>query len=547
MARAIRGTRACMTATLIVGACSIIGPTEIITSRGVYNSVIQETTKQQMFMNIVRVSQHEPTLFMDVTEVDAAMSAQAAFSAAKTGIGSHHGTTGATLAGAVGAITGSMVAQESPTVRYQPLQGQPLVQQIGSPITVDSIGKLYDSEWRIGVILGLAVDRITQSFVDSPAIIGAIDALDDYGVIGLVAARSTPEGGETQAAPPGKKVSTDLGTITIATKQGSGGDSSSSAKESDTLAVYLRKGHPLLYRYETLASETAQIDLFWQRLRSLYGTVATGKDKSSGSGPEMILIRTVPSPLRMRKDATEEGKPGGARNGKQVGKNDVTENGATLEEPPAMRTHSAIGILKVAFESPKGIEIMSHARYEAVRNAPWNRLEKAECFNAEWYTLLPRICQEQRSAEDAPACELPKDSFYEDTSDSPALDRDGRIYRASSIIYSFIKNSEKMSNHAFRCLYTASMFSDMKNYDEILNEYRLSTLRRYVLIIKEPSCPADTYVSYSDDTGCYYIDPTDDISKKNFILITLFLTMQAVPPTSAPLTPTISVGGQGGG
>jgi hypothetical protein len=84
-------------------------------------------------------------------------------------------------------------------------------------------------------------------------------------------------------------------------------------------------------------------------------------------------------------------------------------------------------------------------------------------------------------------------------------------------------------------------------------EEYLNSLRRYILIVRAPQCPAETYVSYFDDHkfdehrgGCYYIDKDDYISHQNFLLVDQFLTMQAVPPQSAPLTPTISVGGNKG-
>jgi hypothetical protein len=506
---------------------------------------------QQMFMNIVRVYKHEPTLFMDVTEIDAAMSLAASLGGSKTGIGARAGMSGGTLAGPVGSITGNLGYQESPTVRYQPLQGQPLVQQIGSPITVDTIARLYDSEWRISVILSFALDRITQSFVDSRAIINAIDALDDYGVIGLVAAKSASLEASGSPTTTKKSTSTDLGTITIATKPGGSGNGE---EQSDTLAIYLRRGRPLLYAGETLASETAQIEQLWQRLKSIYGegnstgarVVTSGADKSkrAESGLDMIEIRNVPARIPAR--GTGDGKKG--------------EKPTTIEEAPAMRTHSAIGIVRVAFDSSYGIEIMSRARYEAIRNAPWNlrnapwnvrnTAPNADCFNVQWYTVLPRACKS--SGDSTAECNppSPQNLIYETLAQEPPIDGEGLVYRASQTIRNFIEQSDKASNHSFRCLYTASMFSSMgsgiTHYQDILDDYRLYSLRREILIISDKTCPTNAYVSYSDETGCYYIDSEDKFSQKNFELISIFLTMQAVPPTTAPLTPSISVGGPGG-
>ena len=72
----------------------------------------------------------------------------------------------------------------------------------------------------------------------------------------------------------------------------------------------------------------------------------------------------------------------------------------------------------------------------------------------------------------------------------------------------------------------------------------LGKMRRYMLIVVADSLPGKPpYVSYSDGEYWYYIDAGDKISQKNFQLLTLFLTMMAIPSQTPPLTPTISVGG----
>ena len=85
------------------------------------------------------------------------------------------------------------------------------------------------------------------------------------------------------------------------------------------------------------------------------------------------------------------------------------------------------------------------------------------------------------------------------------------------------------------------------NYDEFIGVNRaLGRLRRYILIIHSDSLPADPYVAYFDHGEWYYIARDDQISQKNFQLITLFMTIMAVPGAAQqPLTPAISVGGGG--
>jgi len=51
------------------------------------------------------------------------------------------------------------------------------------------------------------------------------------------------------------------------------------------------------------------------------------------------------------------------------------------------------------------------------------------------------------------------------------------------------------------------------------------------------------YAAYCYNNKWYYINGDDDVSQKNFHLLSLFMTMMAAPPQTPPLTPTINVGG----
>ncbi|MGA3305800.1 MAG: hypothetical protein ABSC26_07325, partial [Stellaceae bacterium] len=116
--------------------------------------------------NIVRVYNRQPTLFMDVTEVDASQSFQGSLSGGATSIGAEMGTrvsnsSAATYTGRLGNAAGTAQYTESPTIRYQPLLGQALVAQLVTPINVNSLAQLYDSGWSIASVLDFATDYIT--------------------------------------------------------------------------------------------------------------------------------------------------------------------------------------------------------------------------------------------------------------------------------------------------------------------------------------------------------------------------------------------------
>jgi hypothetical protein len=80
------------------------------------------------------------------------------------------------------------------------------------------------------------------------------------------------------------------------------------------------------------------------------------------------------------------------------------------------------------------------------------------------------------------------------------------------------------------------------------NPDRGDTQVHRLLIIHSRSAPSSKpYVRYFDTKSgeYFYIAGDDEISQDCFVLLNLFLTIQAAPPP-APLTPTISVGSKGG-
>ncbi len=118
--------------------CNEAGPISIDEGRMRYNDVIEHTAQTQLLLNLIRVSQNRSPLFIDVTEVDASLSVSSSLSASVVGLGiakkSGAFRTGSITSGGVGAAVGY---SESPTIRYIPLQGQALVQQLASPISIN--------------------------------------------------------------------------------------------------------------------------------------------------------------------------------------------------------------------------------------------------------------------------------------------------------------------------------------------------------------------------------------------------------------------------
>jgi hypothetical protein len=176
-----------------LSGCSVVGPASIDHGRTSYNEVIEDTSRQQALLNVVRVSKGESPLFVDVTEVDAATSFGGSLGGGASGLGAtanFKSTSAGTIQGPVEAITGSVSYQEAPTVRYFPLSGNALIAQVSTPIRPDSLVNLYNSDWPLAAILDLSVNRVTSGYEDYDAAIDAMIDLDAYGALILAATSS---------------------------------------------------------------------------------------------------------------------------------------------------------------------------------------------------------------------------------------------------------------------------------------------------------------------------------------------------------------------
>jgi hypothetical protein len=128
-----------MLALTLLADCQVIGPSAIEHGRLNYTDVIESTSKQQAFDNILYVHNHQMPEFMDVTTINAVVLSSASLTAS----GVAH----------VGTVSGTLQYQESPTITYTPLYGKTLVAQIASPISVESLSDIINSGWPIGAVL----------------------------------------------------------------------------------------------------------------------------------------------------------------------------------------------------------------------------------------------------------------------------------------------------------------------------------------------------------------------------------------------------------
>jgi hypothetical protein len=243
-----------------LAACQVVGPNAIRQGNLRYNAAIADTQKQEVFMNLVRVRDDQPTYFMDIIEVDATVVSSASVTGNANGLSTNEerlapNNRNAALATLGGTIGGTLTYSESPLIRYQPLQGSALIQQIVMPITVDSIAYLFDSEWPLSSILAFTVDRLTPGYETFASSFNAIGELYDYGALTIAAGRL-----QMPADPADKK------------KGPNKSDDSKPAATgpNDTLFVYLQVNNPALHGNATTLEAKKNILRLWARLLQIY-------------------------------------------------------------------------------------------------------------------------------------------------------------------------------------------------------------------------------------------------------------------------------------
>jgi hypothetical protein len=555
----------------VLGGCQMVGPIAIDAGRDRYNSVLQSTAKVQTLANIIRVYHHETTSFMDVTEVDATQTFSGAVSGAVTNIGARAGTSGGTLAGEVGGISPGVTYSEAPLIRYVPLIGQGLVSQFVTPVSVDALESLYNSNAKTAVLLDLASYYITPDVRYSPTALNMISLLaDEFAVVNLVAEKSQLTITQSSTAnqsrgQPGAEVNN--GSSNGATRPAA----------DDALTIFLQPENPAASNYVK-----ARAPLLWRGLRKIYDitqantacpTPSANQGTPRGNQPATnphAPVQRAGEPVEGANQAAQSANQAAqnanqaAQNANQAAQNanQAAQNASRVAQnpnqtgprgcppspvsielrtapvtpelqnrnagpkfrQPVLKTYSALGILKNATQQgSQKIAFVPRDLYHKIHDAPWNKYKDDVGF----YVLLP---DQDSDVEIATNQQVIKQEH---------LDKKVRewIERIPEIKYPQ-EGQEK--------LFVYDPKNDLNVFDRdfIHGNSELLSLRRYVLIITSDTAPpADAYVAYFDRGVWYYIAGEDDVSKTNFNLIGLFLTVMAVPPTNPQIGTTISVGG----
>jgi len=150
-------------ATVMLGACSQMGPRVLMSERPQYNIAVQQTESQQLLLNIVRSRYNDPIMFLDITSITSGFSR-----------GVNAGLLGSFSSGnnsGIGNIGGDI--RESPNVFYAPNTGEKFVRQMLTPVDLRTIALLLQAGWsieRIMLLLGESANQLYNRSADTEAV-----------------------------------------------------------------------------------------------------------------------------------------------------------------------------------------------------------------------------------------------------------------------------------------------------------------------------------------------------------------------------------------
>ena len=142
-----------------VSGCAI-GPSALRGGRPEYNRVIQQTEKQELLLNIVRLRYGEHIKFLQVASIVSTLNLGASVNASATvPFGSQfrlNNISGANIAN----VGGGLNYSETPTITYVPVEGQQFATQILTGASVNNLQALLQSGWNIDRVMELLVERM---------------------------------------------------------------------------------------------------------------------------------------------------------------------------------------------------------------------------------------------------------------------------------------------------------------------------------------------------------------------------------------------------
>jgi hypothetical protein len=142
---------ALLTVLLLAVGCSGFGPRALKFNRNQYNMAVQQTSAQELLLNLVRLRYRDSPFFLQVASVSASLKLTAGIGA--TGEFPSDGPNAVTL-------DSNVALEESPTMTYTPLQGEQFVKQMLDPVELEMLLLLSSSGWSVERELRLLVQSL---------------------------------------------------------------------------------------------------------------------------------------------------------------------------------------------------------------------------------------------------------------------------------------------------------------------------------------------------------------------------------------------------
>lgn len=479
----------------LLGGCGTLASQSIVTARTPVNEAVATTARQQTLMNIVRVYHNDAPVILDVVEADEMVNVTGSATGGATNIGAIVGNQGGTLSGRTESAMGTVGAGDAVTNRYVPLQGQALISQLSTQITVETITALYDSDWPIQSLIDLSVTRLTPALNDFDLAEDILTELDHRRLISLATTKSRFSKSEDKFEL--KRDGEHSIVINNQPTQTGGGD---------TLNVYF---NDLNSRFEMRDAD--QNRDVWRTFFNLYAHSQPTKDKGS------IEANGLSSVVELRNSPIT--------NLDKIPSFDFRQTYLG----PILRTYTTTGILKYITTQPK-ISIIDENSYAAIRALPWNSREYfRRCPDADTYIVDPSDQNQTQIGDDH--------IFFT----SPI--KNDEVTHIVEFLKAVGSGALSTFDGKGACIFSYPFIGNKAPFSMQKTSYLLGKLKRFILVVTSNHKLENAFTSWQRN-GTYYSIMSDDyISQRNLMLISQFLTIQATSTPTPSLT-TISPSGR---
>lgn len=139
---------------LLLSGCAQHGPELVKAGRNDYNQVLVQTDEEEQLLNLVRLRYADNPMMLDVSSVSTSFTwtQGASAEAFKFESSSSDSNVG---------VRGNLAYIERPTVTYTPLGGKDFVQNLLTPMELDSLLLLSGSGWSIDRLMRVIADRVS--------------------------------------------------------------------------------------------------------------------------------------------------------------------------------------------------------------------------------------------------------------------------------------------------------------------------------------------------------------------------------------------------